>query len=201
MSKLSVSIQAGGESKRMGTDKGLVLLSGKPLILHVIERVTSIADEMIIACNDISGYAQFYLPIFPDIFLGLGALSGLYTALASATHEYVAVVACDMIFVNAEMLKAQFQLLQDTGADCVVPVTSKGFEPFHAVYRRTVCRDAVKTALSDGKKRVDSWFGEVNFFAFSEELISRYDQDGKAFININTPGDLATLEFIFRDLE
>ena len=48
---LTVVIQAGGMSARMGEDKALKPFLGRPLIQRVIDRLTPIADELIVTTN------------------------------------------------------------------------------------------------------------------------------------------------------
>ena len=101
---LTVCIQAGGASSRMGEDKALKTFLGRPLIQRVAEQLSPIADELIVTTNRPEEYAFLNLPLFPDLKPGRGALGGLYTAIASAKHPLVAVVACDMPFVTAGAL-------------------------------------------------------------------------------------------------
>jgi molybdopterin-guanine dinucleotide biosynthesis protein A len=191
---LSVAIQAGGESKRMGQDKGLVPFQGQPLIMRVLNRVAGIADELVITSNQPEQYRFLGLTPVPDRQPGRGALGGLYTALDAAHHMAVAVVACDMPFVNPLLLVIQLQLLNDTGADLVIPRTPDGLEPFHAVYRRETCLPHVQAALQAGHRRVDAWFEQVRVHELTAEAIQPYDPLGLAFLNVNTPEELKRAE-------
>src|SRR5215204_3397973 len=98
---LTVCIQAGGQSSRMGEDKALKMFLERPLIQRVVERLSPIADEIIVTTNRPEDYSFLGLRLFPDLKLGRGALGGLYTAIASASHPSVAVIACDMPFASA----------------------------------------------------------------------------------------------------
>ena len=73
---LSVVIQAGGQSSRMGQDKALKLFLGRPLIQRVIERLQPIADELLVTTNHPEDYAFLNLPLFTDLKPGRGALGG-----------------------------------------------------------------------------------------------------------------------------
>jgi molybdopterin-guanine dinucleotide biosynthesis protein A len=130
---------------------------------------------------------------------GTGALGGLYTALSSARHPSVGVVACDMPFANPNMLKYQYNLLLALGVDIVIPRGPDGLEPFHAVYRRQVCLPYVRAALQVGKRRVDSWFEKVKVRYLDENEIKRIDPDGLTFFNVNTPEDLLTAEKMIKE--
>jgi molybdopterin-guanine dinucleotide biosynthesis protein A len=103
----------------------------------------------------------------------------------------VAIIACDMPFVSAGLLAYQRDLLSTTPADAVIPRTPKGLEPFHAVYRKMTCLPLVQAALEKGQQRVDSWMSQAAIHYLTPEEITRYDPDGLAFLNINTPDDLA----------
>ena len=191
---LSVVIQAGGQSSRMGQDKALKLFLGRPLIERVIERLNPIADEMLVTTNHPDDYAFLNLPLFTDLKPGRGALGGLYTALFSAKHSIVAVVACDMPFANAELFKAASDILVREEADVVIAKTDEGYEPLHAVYRRETCLSAVDAAIASDKWRMDSWFPQVKMRLLMPEEIKHYDPNGLAFSNINTPEEFAQAE-------
>ena len=195
---LTVAIQAGGASKRMGQDKGLVSFQGQPLIMRVLNRVAGIADELVITSNQPEQYRFLGLTPISDRLPGNGALGGLYTALDAAHQPAVAVVACDMPFANPLLLVIELQLLNDTGADLVIPRTTDGLEPFHAVYRRDTCLPHVQAALQAGQRRVDAWFGQVRVHELSPADIQPYDPLGLAFLNINTPEELKRAEEIAR---
>ena len=195
---LSVVIQAGGESRRMGQDKGLLLLLGQPLIARVMARVASLADEVLVTTNRPQAYRFLGVPLFEDIYPGMGALGGLYTALNVARHPLVAVVACDMPFASPEILAAARQHLLDAEVDVVIPQSEDGYQPFHAVYRRDICLPAVKDALEAGERRLISWFPAVKVATLSAEVASRLDPLKLAFWNLNTPEEFQQAEQMAR---
>ena len=195
---LSVVIQAGGESRRMGQDKGLLLLLGQPLIARVMARVASLADEVLVTTNHPEAYRFLGVPLFEDIYPGMGALGGLYTALNAARHPLVAVVACDMPFASPEILAAARERLLEAEVDVVIPQSEDGYEPFHAVYRRDICLPAVKDALDAGERRLISWFPAVKVATLSAEEVSRLDPRKLAFWNLNTPEELQQAEQMAR---
>ena len=183
---ITVAIQAGGASSRMGQDKALLPFLGKPLILRIVQRISPIANEIIITTNFPANYTFLGLPLYPDVLPGRGALGGLYTAMVFAQFPLVAVVACDMPFVNPSLLAALCDRLEETNADVVLPQTDHGLEPLHAVYRRETCLPVVKAALDRGEWRLISWLSSVKFTKFSLDEVRLYDPDGMAFRNLNT---------------
>ena len=190
--KLSVVVQAGGESQRMGQDKGLLPFFGGTLIERVLERVRPIADEVLVTTNNPGNYRFLKVPLIPDVYQGRGALGGLFTAINAAAHPQVAVVACDMPFVSAGLLNYQRELLISTHSDVVIPHTGGGLEPFHTLYRRSTCLPAIEAALEEDKWRVDAWFGHVKLYQLSPQQIKNFDPEMLCFFNINTPNDLQT---------
>jgi molybdopterin-guanine dinucleotide biosynthesis protein A len=194
---LSVVIQAGGLSKRMGQNKALMLFRGQPLISRVIQRITPLAGEILITTNQPEKLTFLGLPLFRDIIPGKGVLGGLLTSLQIASNPLVAVIACDLPFINPALIAYESNILfKNNQYDLVVPKTSKGFEPLHAVYRRNVCLPAVKDALLAGEMRMASWFHRVNMYVLSSDEIFNLDPFGYSFTNINTPEDLLFAEKI-----
>ncbi len=192
---LTISIQAGGESRRMGQDKALLPFLGQPLISRVIARLAPLADEVIVTTNRPADYAFLGLPLFADLIPNRGALGGLYTALASASQPLVAVVACDMPFASAELLAYARDVLLREAVDVVIPQPGEGlFEPLHAVYRREACLGPIRAALDAGQWKVISWFAHVQVRGLLRQEIATCDPAGLAFGNVNTPEELAQAE-------
>ena len=188
--KITIVIQAGGKSKRFGRDKALVDFQGQTLIQRIVDRLKQIADEMIVVTNQPGDYEFLKTPMIGDVQPGKGILMGLLTAFSNAMYPVVAIVACDMPFVSARLIKAQWSILDFDNVDVVIPGTEHGLEPLHAVYRRDTCLLAVEKALSSGNMRLISWFPDVRVRIMSVDEIGLYDPDLKAFININSEEDL-----------
>jgi len=207
---LTVSIQAGGASSRMGEDKALKPFLGRPLIQRVIERLAPIADELIVTTNRPEDYSFLTDPevfakhavnarlrnlrLISDLKPGRGALGGLYTAIASAAHPVVAVVACDMPFASAKLIEAASRLLVQNEADVVIPKSEEGYEPLHAIYRRATCLPAIESAIEADQWKVIAWFPQVKVRMLTAEEIKGSDPDGLAFWNVNTPEEFAKAE-------
>jgi len=191
---LTVSIQAGGASSRMGEDKALKPFLGHPLIQRVIERLAPIADELIVTSNRPEDYGFLNLRLFSDLKPDRGALGGLYTAIASAAHPIVAVVACDMPFASSKLIEAATRLMIQEDADVVIPESPEGMEPLHAVYRRGSCVPAIEAAIASDKWKVISWFPQVRVRVLKPDEIKLLDPSGLCFWNLNTPEEFAEAE-------
>jgi len=193
---LTVSIQAGGQSSRMGEDKALKTFLGRPLIQRVVERLTPIADEIIVTTNHPEAYGFLNLRLFSDLKPGRGALGGLYTAISSATHPIVVVVACDMPFASPKLIETMSRLLVDAEreADVVIAKSEEGYEPLHAVYRRDTCLPAIEKSIEADQWKVIAWFPQVKVRVLTPEEIKSVDPAGLAFWNVNTPEEFAKAE-------
>ena len=201
--RITVVIQAGGESRRMGRSKATVSFDGRPLICRLVERLSPVADELIITTNEAPNlaflhdmYPQLDIKLVADEYDQRGALPGLYTALLHATNPYVAVVACDMVFASGRLVVAEALAMHESGADAVVPHNKHGFEPFHALYRRDTCLDLVHQAAERGEKRAQSFFNDpaINVLPFTQDKVLLAEPRGGCFINANTPEELARIE-------
>jgi molybdopterin-guanine dinucleotide biosynthesis protein A len=201
---LTVCIQAGGQSSRMREDKALKPFLGRPLIQRVIERLSPVADELIVTTNRPEDYAFLdtstgsvhRLHLIEDLKPGRGALGGLYTAIASAAHPIVAVVACDMPFASAKLIEVGSRLLVEEEADVVIAKSEEGYEPLHAIYRRETCLPAIEAAIDADQWKVIAWFPQVKVRVLTPDEIKRYDTLGLAFWNVNTPEEFAEAERI-----
>jgi molybdopterin-guanine dinucleotide biosynthesis protein A len=183
----------------MGQDKALMPFLGRPLIQRVVDRLTPIADEIIVTTNRPDDYRFLGLPLFQDLIPGRGALGGLYTALSSATCETVAVVACDMPFASPALIEAGYRLLVEREAEVAIPDSGDGLEPLHAVYRRETCLLAIRSAIEADQWKLISWFPQVKVRVLQPEEVKMYDPAGLAFWNLNTPAEFAEAEKIAND--
>ena len=188
MNKLTVAIQAGGKSSRMGTDKSFVPFKGRPMIEVVIEAVRGLGEEMILITNQPDAYAYLGLPMHADLYPETGPLGGIYTALHHAAHPHVLTVACDMPWLNRPLLEYMVSLRES--AEIVVPRWDKYPEPLHAVYSHA-CLEPIREKLDAQMYKITAFFGRVSVRFVEREEIERFDPDGRSFVNVNTPDELA----------
>ncbi len=188
---LTLVIQAGGASSRMGQDKALLDFGGMPLIEHLLTRLGSLATETLITTNHPAGYRYLGVRLVPDLIPGRGALGGLYTALHAASQPLVAIVACDMPFASRALLTACRALLATRPEyAAAIPSSERGLEPLHAVYRRAICLPPVKAALDAGEWKAIAWHAQAQIHVLTAEETARHDPEGLAFANVNTPAEL-----------
>lgn len=197
---LSIVIQAGGQSSRMGQDKALMPFLGRPLIARQVDLLRGLADELLVITNSPEAYTFLGLPLFPDLLPGTGPLGGLYTALSAARGSVVAVIACDMPFVSADLLRAQRDLLEREVVDVVIPRSAEGMEPLHAVYRKDACLPAVRTALDAGERKMIVWLPAVRSRVMTIDEVAEVDPEYRSFINVNSPEEFRQAEELAQKL-
>ena len=183
-----IAILAGGKSRRMGTDKSFIRLDGKPMLQHVIDRVSVLGLPIILIANQPEKYELFGLPIFPDIIPDAGSLGGLYTAIRSAGADRTLCVACDMPFLNPTLLR--FLLDQCIGCDSVAPKTGDISHGLHAVYT-TACIAAMHANILRGDLAIHRVFSQFHTRFVTEDTLRSIDPLLQSLANMNTPADLA----------
>lgn len=129
-------VLAGGRSRRMGADKALVLLDGRPLVDHAL----GILREAGLAAHLAGGQAALaaFAPLIEDRQSGLGPLSGICAALASTHARWAVFIPVDVPHLPGSLL--QFLLDRARTTESPVTVTSvNGFaQTFPAVLDRAV---------------------------------------------------------------
>lgn len=128
-------ILAGGKSSRMGTEKGLVLLHEKPLILYAIDTLKQITDSIIIIANN-PIYNQFGYPVYKDMISDTGPIGGIYTGLQKSASDSSIVLSCDMPFIPTQLI--QLILSKNQQVDCIVPMFKNQLEPLCAWYSKSI---------------------------------------------------------------
>lgn len=185
---LSAVILAGGESRRLGTDKALLELDGQSLLVRMVSKLTMLSDDLVVVTSNPRTYEHLGLEarLVPDERPGHGALMGIYSGLRAATHERAAVVACDMPFVSIPLLRHMGQ--QRAACDVVIPRFDDMVEPLHAIYGKR-CLPFMADALARDRRQIVAFFDSVQVCYARESTIDRFDPLRAAFFNINSAAD------------
>lgn len=183
-------ILAGGQSSRMGgEDKGLVLLDGKALIDHVIDKIRPQVSHIAISTNrNLEEYARRSPHIFPDArqWQHFGPLSALCTAandLQLATADWLLVVPCDMPYLPDDLV-ARFETVSKRTPLCnafyvETPVTMH----YNIMYIRPQILQSAIPYLFSGMKTLRSWLQQQRARSVKFEV-------NEHFIDLNTHTDL-----------
>lgn len=188
---ISCIVLAGGKGLRLGRDKALETVGNKSLLQRVVSNLSLFNHEIIVVTARGQSLPQLVdypkLRILRDAYPGKGALGGIYTGLAASDSFYNLVVACDMPFLNHDLLRYMIQL--SPSFDVVVPRLGNMVEPLHAVYSKD-CLTSVKSLLKQGNLSITELFTLVRVRYVEAEEIDRFDPKHLSFFNINTEADL-----------
>jgi molybdopterin-guanine dinucleotide biosynthesis protein A len=184
-------ILAGGKSIRMGQDKAFIEVDGIPIILRIFAVLDRLFDEMIIVTNEKEPYEKLGIPVYSDLVSGQGALGGLYTGLICSSFSYSFCVACDMPFLSQPLIRYLVGRIDQY--DAVVPHTSDGLQPLHAIYSKN-CLEPIRRALGLGITKIVDVYPLIRLGIVDEKEFLAVDPEKKSFTNVNTPEDLQIIQ-------
>ena len=180
-------VLAGGMGRRMGgVDKGLVLLDERPMVAHVIERLTRQVGAIVINANqNVERYAALGYPVVSDTIGGFaGPLAGLHAGMSAATSPYVVTSPCDSPFLPLDLVPRLAKGLEGAKAQLAVAHTFAQPHPVFALVDRGVLQH-LTSFLEGGGRKIDAWYATLRVAPV------QFDDCEDAFRNINTPDELA----------
>jgi len=182
-------VLAGGRSRRLGRDKAIELFGDKPLIQHVIDSVSQVDDDIVVVAAPKSQLPRLdpHVRIVHDCYSLGSALVGILTGLKASRSQYSLAVACDMPFLNIDLIR--YLMSVSRGFDAVIPRIGKMIEPLHAVYSRN-CIDAIQAQIESGNLKISAVLDKANVRYVERDEIERYDPQHLSFMNINSEEDL-----------
>ena len=197
----SCIILCGGQSRRMGRDKGSLIIKDKPMIKYILSTLNNEIDEVIIVLNDserISKYEEFINPqdynytlkFIEDKIKNKGPLPGILTGLENISSEYAIVFPCDNPFVTKNTVQTLFSEI-DEGIQAVVPYHDpenklKTSEPLHSIYNKNII-PTINDLLSKESLHIKGAIEKIDtkFVLIDNKKILK-----KEFRNLNRPEDL-----------
>ncbi|MGJ3354786.1 molybdenum cofactor guanylyltransferase MobA [Providencia sp. Je.9.19] len=176
-------ILAGGRGTRMGgQDKGLIPLLGKPLYQHIINRLESQVEQIIINANrNQECYRQSQLTVFSDINNDFsGPLAGMQAALHQAKTDWLLFVPCDVPDFPTDLAAKMFAEKEDNLA-CYACDNEREHPTFALLHRSL-------------QKQLDSYLarGDRKLMLFMQEVKAKkilFSSETGSFANLNTPED------------
>ncbi len=180
-------ILAGGKNSRMGSDKGLLLVDGIPIVERILNVLKPFVDEIIIITNG-NNYDYLGYQTHKDLIKNCGPMGGIYTALSCSKTEKNFVISCDMPFISNELI----QLIIDNADDCeiAIPIHNEKLEPLCCIYDKS-CQLKLEELLKNNEwKLMDA----LNHFVVKQILVPENILNVNCFANINTPDDYAKIK-------
>lgn len=156
--KATAIIMAGGDSRRMGIDKSMLPVKGRPLIERICEQLQGSFEQILISANDAAKFAFLGLAVVPDRVAGQGPLMGIASALNASDNDLNFVVACDIPRIELRFARRMLSEAAERGADIILPVGCRGkHEPLFAIYRKSALV-AIDKVLSSGGRKISDVF-------------------------------------------
>jgi molybdopterin-guanine dinucleotide biosynthesis protein A len=175
----------------MGVDKALLEMDGQPLVRLVADRLSQVADPILIAPGARGRLGPLGYGEVDDATPGGGPLSGIVAALEASSRPLLAVVAVDMPFASPAVLRLLARLIGD--ASVALPVTAEGTQPLHAVYA-TSALEPLRAALEAGVRGVREAMSRLRVRLVERAEWGPADPSGLFAINVNRPQDVARAE-------
>ena len=187
---ITAIVLAGGQARRMGgRDKGLILLDGRPLVEHVLARIGPQVDHIVISANrNQPAYQRFGWPVISDRNSGYhGPLSGIVSVMQTVTSRCFVSVPCDAPLLPADLVKRLGDALPDSGATCAVAHSGESIQPVFALFKDSA-EPALSPFIQAGESKARLWHGR------NGSVVVDFSDTPEAFLNINTPDQLRTIE-------
>ncbi|MEF3366086.1 molybdenum cofactor guanylyltransferase MobA [Methylocystis sp. 9N] len=191
MSDIHGVILAGGLARRMGGgDKPLADLSGRPILAHVIDRLSPQCAGLALNANgDPARFAGFGLPVVADSVEGFaGPLAGVLAGMddaASVGAAWLISAPGDTPFLPGDLVPRLAAARNAAGVE--IAVASSGGRTHHAVALwPTALRNALRRALTlEGERKVSSFIAR-----YSSVIVDWPVEPNDPFFNVNRPEDL-----------
>ena len=184
-------ILAGGKNLRMGQNKAFLEVQGERIIDRTRKILGELFAEVMLVTNSPGDYLDLNLRIVTDLYREKGSLGGVFTGLFHASFSHAFVAACDMPFLNRDLISHLVSL--SPGYDIVIPRTEDGLQPLHAVYSRR-CLPFMEDLLRRGNLKILDFFHRVKKREVPTEEILPFDPHLASFLNLNTPEDLDRIQ-------
>ncbi len=185
-------VLAGGRGQRMGgTDKGLIELSGKPMIEHILERLEPQCDHIIINANrNVDRYAVYGHPVLRDS-LGdyQGPLAGFSTGLKHAKTPFIMTLPCDAPDLPADLVERMLTVMNGQQADITVAHDGERMQPVYALIK-TALHENLDQFLASGDRKIDRWY------AMNNTVTVDFSDMWDIFRNVNTPEQINAMSDI-----
>lgn len=179
------AVMAGGKSSRMGSEKALLAVEGRPMISYVTGTLSQLFSEVIICGADPQRYEFLGFRVVRDVFQRCGPLAGIHTALTHSAGRPVFVLSCDMPFVPPELVH---HILASADRPHTRIAFSEGvLQPLCGIYGQE-CLPVAEEDLSEGKYSIIRMLKKVKHSAVKIDASLPFYAD---FImrNVNRPED------------
>lgn len=187
-------ILAGGESRRMGQDKGAVKLGNDTLLNIVIRNMQPHFETLLVSVREPREHLSF--PQLCDKGKDRGPMIGIATALERVDAPWVFAIACDMPFMSVRLINA---MAEKRGKfDAVVPFVDHTLQPLAAFYSKS-CLPRMQSQIKTGNRSLKALLEQSDITILTEKDCKRHDPGLRSFLDLDTPTDLAQAEALLNE--
>ena len=168
----------------MGTDKALLELEGKIMLVKVIELCKNVCDKILISSNN-PEHGRFSFPVVSDEIINCGPIGGIHAGLKKSDTDWNLIISVDSPFVEPKFL--DFLISEINDFDALVPFTHRGKEPLIALYRKS-CLGEINSMMNEGNYKIHNLINSVHTKWI--EVTNWVEKYPKLLHNLNRPEDL-----------
>ncbi|MBF0539839.1 MAG: molybdenum cofactor guanylyltransferase [Nitrospirae bacterium] len=181
-------ILAGGQNSRYPEKKAFIKINGETILSRNLRIFRRVFDQILISTNDPINYFNTKLPLIGDVSNISGPMTGILSSLLNAQTDQIFVIACDMPFVNEELIRYLISIKDISIYDAIVPLFNDIPQPLFSIYHKRLV-PILEEHIKNGQLSLKKMLPIINCKYILEEVICSIDKDGSSFININTPND------------
>ena len=188
---LAAALLAGGENRRYGGRvKALLEVGGRPIIEKSTELLSHLFSEIVIVTNTPHLFAHIRgYRITGDIYRGVGPLGGLHAAMKATEADALFLVAGDMPFLSAALVKQLIESWKGSACEALIPSHSGNIEPLHAIYATSLLERLEEFISSQKRYAIRDFLTLVQ-----TEYIEMDIGNQNPFVNINSPDDMEAIK-------
>lgn len=186
-SNMNGFVLAGGQSRRFGDDKALLVLDGQPLVLRAVNLLKAYVDTTTVL-GPKGRYDFIGVPVIPDRRPGQGPLAAILNGLENSGTDWNLFLACDLPLLNGRFVEMLLRLTTANQADAVVPRTGGRWHPVCAAYHRT-CISPVRRQLEGGEAALKDLLPHLCVEAITSERLAADGLTDDIFENVNLRED------------
>jgi molybdenum cofactor guanylyltransferase len=187
------AIVAGGQARRFdGQDKSRLVVEGRTIIVRQLEILQQVASEVYVVGAPEGRFDDLGLRSVPDVLPHLGAIGGIYSAVAMSQSEQVLVVACDLPFLDASVLRALKE--KSLGRDGAWVTSERGIEPLLACYRRHTAAK-IRARIDRKQLKASDLATTLDMYALTGAELAALGPVDRLLANVNTPSDYARVQY------
>lgn len=188
-------ILSGGENRRIPVLKAFLTVAGEPIIEGIIRTLGKVFDRIVISTNMPERYFRFGVPLIGDVRKEKCPMNGILSTLVATGEDSVFVTACDMPFVNENLIRYMVERYCTESAgqgaqeyDAVIPVFRGKREPLFGIYTKSVMSVFEKN-MERGERSLMEILTDLCVRYVTDEEVKGVDPAGESFVNINTMED------------